>query len=162
MTVNVVYLCNGQGPEATVLATLRGAGCAVECVHAAGAAWVKLRRLVEAGRAHAEKADERVEGVALVAEAQAGAVMLLELLRKESHNTLSPPVLVVDQEGNDLSVVMRAMRAGVSGYVLTTAPPLQVACEVQLFMERVRAYCALRRIAGIRVKSEAERECIAG
>lgn len=152
MTVKVVYLCNRQGPEATVLATLTKAGCEVECVYAAGAAWVNLQRLLHTERASEENVEERVEGTALVAETQAGASVLLELLREEARGVLPVPVLIVDREGNDISVAVRALRAGVTGYVLAAASPVEVSSEVQLFVERVRVRSALSQPDGARAR----------
>jgi DNA-binding response OmpR family regulator len=126
MHKQAIYLCNGEGPDPAITRGLSEAECDVVTTHSINGALTLLRN----GHANV-----------LIAEAQAGAIPLLTLLREWqlSAQPCSPPplTLIFDREGNDIYTAVQALQLGARDYLLASDPEPQRELTARLLIERL-------------------------
>jgi DNA-binding response OmpR family regulator len=159
MTKRAVYLANAECPDVAIQKGLEDAGCLVELAHSFAEAMQLFHKVeptllsnglsngVSAQSNHTKpgvnglNADGRV--ILFVATVGVGAIPLLTLLREQGVDI--PPTMILDEDGNDVHTIIRALQLGVREYVLSSDPDAQRRLSARLLAERASAVNTLEK-----------------
>ena len=120
-----IYMMNGQGADTAILKGLVDAGCEVRDTYSVAETFSNLRN---------SYARSGTRNLMLVAEVQAGAIPLLNLLR--GTGVCQPPTLLFDKDDNNLHLAIMALRLGVRDYILASEPAMQRELRARVLAER--------------------------
>ena len=140
-----VYLANGGALDAAVEKGLADAGCIVDRAQSVAEVlqWLNAKGLTTAANTKISRSRDGNSSpanrhtVIMIASVRAGAITLLTLLREQGYEP--PPTLVIDEGGNDVHTIIRALQLGVREYVLSSDSDMQRALSARLLVERLSA-----------------------
>ncbi|MCL5998086.1 MAG: winged helix-turn-helix domain-containing protein [Chloroflexi bacterium] len=128
MVTEAVYMSDGRIPDQPIVKGLIEGGCQVQ--HTRG-----VIATMHALQAKLHPTNVATTNLMLVAEVQAGALPLLTLLPEAG--IALPPTLLLDQDGNNIQLVIKALQMGVQEYVLASEPAAQRELRARIMAERL-------------------------
>jgi DNA-binding response OmpR family regulator len=142
MTKRAIYLTHRERPDAALEKGLEEAGCQVQFATTFAEALQLLRgtepaltnRGVRSPSTSYARSDLASRATLLVATIRSGAIPLLTLLREQGIEI--PPSLILDEDGNDVHTIIKALQLGVREYVLASDPEVQRRLSARLLAER--------------------------
>jgi DNA-binding response OmpR family regulator len=131
MGTDAIYLRSKTDPDPVIVRALEKAGCGIQFTDNPAQTFNALRSRmdIDAG------ADRN--GVVLIAEVQAGAILLLSLLHEERFPL--PPTLLLDRNGHEVVTAIQALKLGANDYILASESELQRELRVRVLAERAQS-----------------------